>query len=328
LLATVASNELSVASVAGPQATPMSAAADGGPALARITAAAAAPATLSSFDATVANNIYRGELGGSETNVDIGHVTTAPDLLAAVASGNSVATLTAVKRIVYHHFWHIVRLRVLGPSGKLLADFGGPYVIAPVTGTLRLAGNVIGSYVMSVQDDVGFTKLETHAVGDPIAIYVGGRRVTEIGADFPAVEPTVSALALDGAQYGLVTLHYNAFPTGTLDALLAVPQPTIQLQAQSCAAVALGETERVVKRIASRFHPLAARYANFVETVHSETGALVVVRIGLRAIAGVGPGRVPRPQCGSVVYESRTWSVFSFAPTPPARIFVLVQQSV
>ena len=305
--------------------------ASGGPPAAGDVGVACGPAaltTVSSFDATVANNIYSGELGGSETKIDLGHVTTASDLLAAVAAGNSVSTLTAVKRIVYHHFWHIVRLRVLDPGGKLLADFGGSYVIAPVTGALRSSGNVIGSFVMSVQDDVGFTKLETHAVGDPIAIYVAGRRVAELGADFPAIEPTASAMALDGAQYGIVALHYNAFPTGTLDALLAVPQPTAQLQAQTCAAVALAETERVVKRIASRFHPLAARYGNFVETVHAETGALVVVRIGLRAIAGSeGPGPAALPQSGTVAYQGRTWSVFSFEPTPPARIFVLVQQS-
>ncbi|HXR14205.1 MAG TPA: hypothetical protein VN740_06040 [Solirubrobacteraceae bacterium] len=295
-------------------------------------AAACGPAaltTLSSLDAAVANNIYRGELGGSETNVDIGHVTSAPDLLAAVAADNAVATMTAVKRIVYHPFWHIVRLRVLDPSGKLLADFGGPYVIAPVTGTLHAGGTVVGSFVMSVQDDVGFTKLENRAVGDPIAIYVGGRRVVELGADFPAVAPTGSSLALGGIQYGLVPLTFNAFPTGTLNALLAVPAPSLQLEAQSCALVSLAETARVVKRIARRFHPLAANYGNFVETVHADTGALVVVRIGLRVIAGSeGPGPAALPASGTVIYDGRYWSVFSFAPTPPARVFVLVQQSV
>jgi hypothetical protein len=289
----------------------------------------AALTTLSSFDAAVANNIYRGELAGSETNVDIGHVTTAPDLLAAVTADNAVATMTAVKRIVYHPFWHIVRLRVLDPSGRLLADFGGPYVIAPVTGPLRAGGKVVGSFVMSVQDDVGFSKLESRAVGDPIAIYVGGRRVVQLGADFPTVAPAGSSLALGGAPYSLVPLTFNAFPTGTLDALLAVPAPSLQLESQSCAAVSLAETERVVKRIASRFHPLAASYGNFVETVHADTGAVVVVRIGLRAIAGSeGPGPAALPASGSVIYEGQNWSVFSFAPTPPARIFVLVQQSV
>jgi hypothetical protein len=291
-------------------------------------AAACGPATLSTLatlDASVATNIYRGELGGSETKVDIGHVTTAADLLAAVAADNRVNTISAVKRLVYHPFWHIVRLRVLDASGKLLADFGGPYVIAPVTGVLRSGGKVVGSYVMSVQDDVGFTKLESRAVGDPIAIYVNGRRVTEIGGDFPLAQPAGASLTLDGTDYGAVSLTYNAFPTGTLVAVLAVPAPTLQAQSQSCAAVSLTESERVIKRIAARFQPLAARYENFVETVHADTAALVIVRIGLRAIAGSeGPGPATLPQSGTVVYEGKTWSVFSFAPTPPARIFVLV----
>jgi hypothetical protein len=284
--------------------------------------------TLTSLDAGVATNIYRGELGGSETKIDIGHVTTSADLLAAVAADNKTATLTVVKRLVYHPFWHIVRLRVLDAAGNLLADFGGPYVIAPVSGTLKDDGRVIGSYVLSVQDDVGFTKLESHAVGDPIAIYVGGRRVAEMGADFPLAQPTATSLTLEGAGYGLVATSYNAFPTGTLVAVLAVPVPTLPMESQSCAAVSLAETERVVKRIAARFYPLAARYSNFVETVHADTDAVVVVRIGLRAIAGSeGPGPPALPQTGSVSYEGKMWSVFSFEPTPPARIFVLVPQA-
>ena len=59
----------------------------------------------------------------------------------------------------------------------MLADVGGPYIIAPVAGVLRLDGRVIGSYVMSVQDDYGFTLLESHAAGDPIAIYYHGKKV-------------------------------------------------------------------------------------------------------------------------------------------------------
>jgi hypothetical protein len=289
----------------------------------------ATAATLATLDAQFATNIYKGELGGSETQVDLGHVTTAPDLLAAVAAGNVKATVDAVKRIVYHPFWHIVRLRVLDASGKLLADFGGPYVIAPVSGVLRSGGKVIGSFVMSVQDDVGFTKLETHAVGDPIAVYVGGDLVASIGAPFPKAEPAADAgtLVLGGVTYSAQTLVYNAFPSGTLDALLAVPAPTLAQTAEPCATVALGETERVVKRIGARFRPLAALYSNFVETVHADTGAVVVVRIGLRAIAGTAAGPAALPRSGTVSYEGRQWSVFSFDPTPPARIFVLVAQS-
>jgi hypothetical protein len=302
----------------------------GAPASAQV-ATACGPATLatiSALDGDIATNIYRGELGGSETEIDLGHVTVAADLLAAVAADNPAATMTAVKRIVYHPFWHIVRLRVLDASGKLLADFGGPYVIAPVDGTLVSGGKTIGSFVMSVQDDVGFTKLETHAVGDPIAIYVAGRRVAQLRADFPRIQPTATSLTLDDTNYATTTLTYDAFPTGTLQAVLAVPLPAAALSAESCANVALGEVARVARRIAARYHPLAARYADFVETVHADTGAVVIVRIGLRVIAGsAGPGPPVLPTAGSVSYDGKTWLVFSFAPTPPARVYVLVAQS-
>jgi diadenosine tetraphosphatase ApaH/serine/threonine PP2A family protein phosphatase len=153
-------------------------------------------ATLTALEGDIATNIYHGELGGSETQVDLGHVTSAPDLLSAVAADDPAATLTAVKRLVYHPFWHIVRLRVFDAAGTLLADFGGPYVIAPVNGVLRSGTTVIGSFVMSVQDDVGFTKIEAHAMGDPIGIYVDGQRVVERGADFPLRQPMASSLTL------------------------------------------------------------------------------------------------------------------------------------
>ncbi|HEY7965480.1 MAG TPA: hypothetical protein VID68_00475 [Solirubrobacteraceae bacterium] len=317
-------------------------AAAAGLALAAVALAATAPAspaavaapcgaetvpTLTALDGRIATNIYGGELGGSETQIDLHHVTAATDLLAAVSSSDIGATLTAVKRIVYHPFWHIVRLRVLDATGALLADFGGPYVIAPVDGTLVAGGRTIGTFVMSVQDDVGFTKLEMHAVGDPIGIYVAGRLVASLGASFPKVQPIAPRLRLAGRRYALASETYNAFPTGTLTAVLAIPLPPAAAMAKPCAAVALAETQRVVLRIAARFHPLAARYTNFVETAHADTGVLVIVRIGLRVIAGSGgPGPLVIPTAGTVSYAGRTWSVFSFAPTPPARVYVLVAQ--
>jgi len=288
---------------------------------------AATVPTLAALDGRIATNIYGGEVGGSETQVDLHHVTGAPDLLAAVASGDAAATVAAVKRIVYHPFWHIVRLRVLDAAGALLADFGGPFVIAPVDGTLVAGGTTIGSFVMSVQDDVGFTKLEMHAVGDPIAIYLGGHLVASLGARFPRVQPIAPRLRLSGSAYAFQSETYNAFPTGTLTAVLAIPIPPPAVTAKSCAAVTLAETRRVVLRIAARYHPLAARYTNFVETAHADTGVLVIVRIGLRVIAGSGgPGPLAIPTAGTVSYLGRIWSVFSFAPTPPARVYVLVAQ--
>jgi drug/metabolite transporter superfamily protein YnfA len=274
----------------------------------------------------VATNIYRGELGGTETKIDLRHITGAADLLAAVAADDRRATLTAVQRIVYHSFWHIVRLRVLDAAGRVLADFGGPYVIAPVTGVLRSAsGGVVGSFVMSVQDDAGFAKLEYRFVGDRIGIYVNGKLVVERGGSFPYLTPTGAGLKLDGVLYNEVPRTYDAFPNGTVTAVIAVPIPVTTLPVQSCTAVVVGEIARVAQRIAALFSPLAANYPAFVEIITADTGALVVVRLGLRTIAGsAGPGPLTLPESGPVVYLSQIWTVFSFAPTPPARIYLLI----
>jgi len=104
-------------------------------------------ATISSVEGMVATNIYSGELGGSKTKLDLRLITGAADLLAAVAADERRATLRAVTRIVYHSIWHIVRLRVLDAAGRVLADFGGRYVIAPAAGVLRSAtgGVVLGA---------------------------------------------------------------------------------------------------------------------------------------------------------------------------------------
>ena len=115
----------------------------------------ASTATIAAVDATVVSDIYRNELAGTEVSFDLAQITGAHDLLAALATHNQAATLKAVQRIVYHPAWHIVRLRVLDSSGRILADVGGPYVIAPVSGTLRSGGHVVARFVMSVQDDAG-----------------------------------------------------------------------------------------------------------------------------------------------------------------------------
>ena len=281
--------------------------------------------TIAAVVAQVADNIYRGELAGGEVNADTGHVTTSVPLLDAVQADDAAAALRAVHALVYHPLWHIVRLRVFDAQGKLLADVGGPYVIAPLRGSLTLGGQVIGRYVMSVQDDYGYTLLETHAVGDPIAIYYRGRDVAWKGGTFPAVAPTGPTLTRDGLTYTVLTETYGAFPTGTLEAVILVPPPAPSLDALGCVVVRADEIGRIAENLSTRFHPLDASYANFVEVVHVDTGATVLLRIGPRAIPGsMGLGPLTLPNRGTVDYLGREWWVFSFAPTPPARIYLLI----
>ena len=181
-------------------------------------------------------SIYHGELLGNEVIADIAHVTKSAALVRAVASDNYAAATNAVVGIVYNR-WHIVRLRVLDTAGHVLGDVGGPAVIAPVTGPLELNGRVVGSYVMSVQDDLGFAKLELHSVGDPIAIYFRGKLVTELGAHLPTPPPSGPTLTIGSVTYGVLAETFNAFPTGTLTAVTLVPPPAASLAAQPCIAV-------------------------------------------------------------------------------------------
>jgi len=89
--------------------------------------------------------------------------------------------------------------------------------------------------------------------------------------------------------------------------VIAVPLPSAALTAESCPAIVVGEIGRVAERIAARFNPLVASYAGFVETCHADTGALVVVRIGLRTIGGSnGPGPPVLPQSARSATSRRT----------------------
>ena len=286
---------------------------------------AATATTVQSVVASVATNIYRGELIGGEVFANAARVASSARLLAAVASGRRSAVYAAVHALVYHPIWHIVRLRVLDAAGRVLADIGGPFIIAPVPGVLRSGGRTIGSFVMSVQDDVGFTKLETHAAGDPIGIYYHGGLVASLGAHFPTLPPTAATLTVGSVAYSVVDETFNAFPKGTLTAVMLVPPPPAAWASQACIAVTTAEIGHVAKLLSARFHPLDASYAKFAQVVHDDTGAAVILRIGSRPIAGsqgIGPPVIPLG--GPVTYEGKPFWVFSFAPTPPARIYLLI----
>ncbi len=288
----------------------------------------ATSATLAAVDATVINDIYANELGGGEVTRDLAQVTGSSDLLGAVIDGSRQATLAAVKRIVYHHGWHIVRLRVLGAAGRVLADFGGPYVIAPVAGVLRsAAGTVVGSFLMSVQDDVGVTKLETRIVGDPIGVYVAGKLVAhDGGARLPANLPRSAAVRVGQITYQAVSETYAAFPSGTLDAVLLIRPPGLSLSATSCAAVRAGEFGAIAGRLITLLGPQDLHGYAFWLRVY--TGAQVFVRdtdgVQLTSSPVGDDGPPVLPASGTVSYQNATWLVWSFQIAPATTAYMLI----
>ena len=126
--------------------------------------------TLVNTLSRVAALIYAGE-GGPHALLQVHRAQQNSALLEAVAERNPVATRKAVVGLVYDHS-HIVRLRVLAAGGHLLADVGGPYVLAPVRAPLRLHGKRIGELVLSIQDDEGYLRLARRLVGLDVLMYM------------------------------------------------------------------------------------------------------------------------------------------------------------
>ncbi len=286
----------------------------------------ASAAAVASVDGAVARGIYAGELRSSEVSADIAHITGSQALLSALASGNEAAVYTAVHTIVYTPHWHIVRLRVV-MSGRVLADVGGPDIIAPVSGTLRWRGRALGTYVMSVQDDVGFVKLVSRFIGVPVDLYRGGAFL--MGTLQPAPPSTLSAgatLTVAGNAYYDYAFDAGAFPSGALRVALLVPRPTSAVAATSCSSVQLATWGAIAKRVAARLRPLSAHYPELVDVLRGATGGLAYVRSGSTRLAGgAGPARIPLQ--GIVRYAGRSWSVFSWEPAPPARVYVFIPQA-
>jgi hypothetical protein len=299
----------------------------GGPrtALANAAARSCGPAsttTLAGVYAAVSRGIYAAETRSREVTADRAHITGSRALLSALASNDQGAVYAAVHALVYTPHWHIVRIRVL-KAGRTVADVGGPDVIAPLSGALRWRGRTLGTYVMSVQDDAGFVKLVSRFVGIPVNLYKGGSLV--MGTLRPPPPSTVSSgatVSVGGVSYRAYVYSARAFPSGTLRVALFVPMPASGLAAASCPAVRRAAWGHVARHIANRFKPLSTHYQALVDVLRGTTGGLAYVRSGSITLAGgAGPARIP--SSGVVRYGGHLWSVYSWEPIPPARVYLL-----
>jgi hypothetical protein len=286
---------------------------------------AASAAAIASVDATVARRIYGGELRGSEVSTDISRIAGDRELVSALASSDGARVASEVRKLVYTPHWHIVRLRVL-ENGHAVADVGGPYIIAPVSGVLRWNGSKVGSFVMSVQDDAGYVKLVTRFTGTPIDLYREGALVMGTLQSAPSSVSTGQSVTVAGRTYRALVLKALAFPSGTLQARLFVPKPTSAQARRSCAALKIAAWGDVVRHIARRYSPLSAHYDDLAGTLKGASAGLVYVRAGSkRLVGGASPARIPHS--GTLEYRGRSWLVFSWEPVPPARIYFLVAPS-
>ena len=114
-------------------------------------------------------------------------------------------------------------------GGHLLADVGGPYVLAPVQAPLRLHGKRIGELVLSIQDDEGYLRLAKRLVGLDVLMYMSSSAhpvlvKNSLGPD-PGTVPASGTYDYRGHTFRVFTLDARSFPSGPLRVSVLVPIP-------------------------------------------------------------------------------------------------------
>jgi len=290
---------------------------------------AKAAETLARTAGLVATQIYVQELASSEVSKDKRQVERYGPLLSALEGGNRAAISEAVTSLVYSHT-HVVRLRVTR-GNRVLADVGGPQILAPVGGTLRRNGRTLGHYVLSVQDDLGYVKLVSRFIGMPLVLSARSHALGIEGAvnPGPPAIPTHGAVRYRGNSYQAFSFPAQAFPSGGLRISLLVPVPG-SLSRQSCSAIKVAELGRVAERVSHRFSLAPSNFRSYIKATTPLTGGLIYIRAGSHQLAGSSrPGPANLPSKGTIRYRRSSYGVSSFTAASEAgqvRIYQLVRQ--
>ncbi len=273
----------------------------------------AAAEVLANTVGSVAERIYAAELRSSETESDKRQIESNGPLLSAVESGEHAAIEAAVHTLVYSHT-HIVRLRV-DRGSELLADIGGPYILAPINGSLRGHGKTIAHFVFSVQDDLGYVKLVTRFLGLPLVMRTDSGQVPIEGllSPGPASVPDHGPVDYRGGTYEAYSFNAAAYPSGRLRVSLLVPVSHAP-STRSCEQIKASEMGVVAQRISRRFVLSAAAFASYIRLVHTMTHALVYVRAGSHTLAGSTPAApLKLPSSGVVRLHGVEYQAASFS---------------
>jgi hypothetical protein len=302
--------------------------------------AAGSARVIDAIDDGIAHQIYAEELNSSEVTADLNRITSSSALAAAVASGDAQQIQSATLAIVYTPVWHIVRLRVTSPSGQLLADIGGPYILAPVKGQITYAGKTVGDFVMSVQDDKGYKKLVTHITGAQVELYLNGKPLMGTLPRPPASPPHSGTLRVGRLAYNVDSYTVEAFPSGTLQVAVLVPSPTSPVAAMSCPAVKLATDTAIVENVAKGLmvsgHNIYENLPLFLQQAYGYTHLPVFVldnrseEYGVDSLPGSSAPPAPAsltPKSKLVSYDRSQWLVGAIRPFPPEWIYVLAPAS-
>jgi hypothetical protein len=169
-----------------------------------------------------ARRIYRQEQSGAATRVVVRDFENSRPFQEAVASDNPIATRASIVKF-FEGTLHVVRVRAtLGE--KLVADVGGPHVLAPIRGDVRNArGRVVGHFLLSVQDDLGYVILAQRFAGAQAFLYEDKQLLLGSAAPAPLSIPKHGEMLFDGISYHTYSFTAEAFPKGPLEVSLLIP---------------------------------------------------------------------------------------------------------
>jgi len=169
--------------------------------------------------------IYQEEAGSPYVKATLRHIEADTGFQRAVATRDLAATRAAIVGFFAAHI-HVVRVRVYvsEPSGaqRFFYDLGGPYVLAPVHGTLRSAGKVVGHFSFAIQDDAGYMKLAHRFTGAEVVMRTGAKQVQGTLQPRPASIPDRGTVSYNGRDYQAYSFTGEAFPSGPLRISLLV----------------------------------------------------------------------------------------------------------
>lgn len=167
----------------------------------------------------VGERIYQEEAHSSYVLDTLRHIEADTAFQRAVAARDIPATRAAIVSFFAAHI-HVVRVRVNVPGAnraqRLLYDLGGPYVLAPVHGTLRSGGHIVGRFSMAIQDDAGYLRLARLFTGAEVLMRTGSEQVQGTLDPGPASVPDRGKVSYRGRSYEAYSFTGEAFPAGPL----------------------------------------------------------------------------------------------------------------
>jgi hypothetical protein len=186
----------------------------------------------------------------------------------------------------------------------------------------------VGNYVLSVQDDLGYVKLERRFMGYPLVLHIHSQRIPlEETLAGPATIPDHGPVSYRSVSYEAFSFNAKAFPSGVLRISLLIPI-SHSLSAKSCAGIRITALGHIAQRLWRRFSLAGAPPSAFVHSVENLIGGLGYVRAGSHQLTGSGSGPRTIPDSGTVSYRGTTYGVSSFTASTrgtPVRVYVLAR---